>query len=492
MAHELARATIVAEQSLATRAVRGAFWTGGGIAAQMGVTLIFFKVLALEDMGYFTWAQRVVLFLPLISALGLNDALVKFQEATEVQFSTAFWACFFVGCGLFMGLVLGAHTLGDWVAVWATDVDRDAFVTVLKPMALIIPAASVSGVVRARLARELQFRSIAISEIVSVLLAAVGGLGLLFLGYGIQSAVWNFVLREFVLLISLWLSARWMPSLVFKWKSLQYILGFGLNVTGANLLNYVNNNLDKVYFVFILLGPVANALYTFAYQYTMLPLTRAGQILTRVCFPAFAKVQNDNAALGRAYLRTVGMIALGAWPVLAGAFVFAPEFLWVIKGEEMMSALPVLRLLIVAGMLKAVGTVVGSVFLAKGKAHWSFRWTLINLIVFIPALSYGVQYGLNGIAVAISLLAFGAMFVTQFLVNRLIALSWREYVEVLLRPIGLTCLVGGVLWGVKPLLNNEPFFAFIEGGFIGAVVYGLGIRFFAWSFVMRFWRDFRG
>ena len=64
----------------------------------------------------------------------------------------------------------------------------------------------------------------------------------------------------------------------------------------------------------------------------------------------------------------------------------------------MLSALNPLRLLILAGMLKAVGTVVGSVFLAKGKANWSFRWTLVNLIVFVPALYWGVRYGIDGIA----------------------------------------------------------------------------------------------
>ncbi len=480
------------EQSLATRAVRGAFWTGGGIVVQLVVTLIFFKVLALEDMGYFTWAQRIVLFLPLISALGLNDALVKFQDATEAQFSTSFWACLLLGLGLYAGLVVYAEWLGVWLSAWATDVDGTAFVRVLKPMALIIPAASVSGVIRARLARDLQFRSIAISEIASVVLAAVGGLFLLFFEYGIESAVWNSVLREFVLLISLWLSARWMPHLIFKWTALRQLLGFGLNVTGANLVNYVNNNLDKVYFVFILLGPVANALYTFAYQYTMMPLTRAGQILTRVCFPAFAKVQDDDAVLGRAYLRTVGMIALGAWPILASAFVFAPEFLWVIKGKEMASVLQVLQLLIIAGMLKSVGTVVGSVFLAKGKAHWSFRWTVINLIVFVPALFYGVQYGLDGIAVVIAILSFLAMIVTQFLVNKLIALSWTDYLSALTRPALIACLLGGVLWFLKPLMGHDPLLVLVVGGVVGGGLYGLGIRFLAWSLVMRFWRDFRG
>ena len=81
-------------QSLATRTVRGVIWSGVGIAVHMVVTVLFVHAIALEDMGYFFWAQRLVVFVPLFSALGLNDALVKYQDAKEIHFITAFWACF--------------------------------------------------------------------------------------------------------------------------------------------------------------------------------------------------------------------------------------------------------------------------------------------------------------------------------------------------------------------------------------------------------------
>jgi O-antigen/teichoic acid export membrane protein len=91
---------VLSDQSLATRAVRGAFWTGGGIAIQMVVTLIFFRMLNLEDMGYFNWALRLIVLCPLFGALGFNDALVKYQDATESHFNTAFWACFATGSAI--------------------------------------------------------------------------------------------------------------------------------------------------------------------------------------------------------------------------------------------------------------------------------------------------------------------------------------------------------------------------------------------------------
>jgi O-antigen/teichoic acid export membrane protein len=158
----------------------------------------------------------------------------------------------------------------------------------------------------------------------------------------------------------------------------------------------------------------------------------------------------------------------------------------------MLAVLNPLRLLIIAGMLKAVGTAVGSIFLAKGKANWSFWWTVLNLAVFVPALFYAVQFGLEGVAFVVSGVAFLALFVTQWLVNRLIGLSLRAYFFVLMRPALIAIMVVVVLLISRPLIHEAPLLAIVFGGVVGGAVYLLGIRLFAWSMVMQFWHDFRG
>ncbi|MYF18200.1 MAG: oligosaccharide flippase family protein, partial [Gemmatimonadetes bacterium] len=278
----------------------------------------------------------------------------------------------------------------------------------------------------------------------------------------------------------------------FSWAKLKALLPFGFNVSGANLLNNINNNLDKVYFVPVLLGPVAAGLYAFAYQYTMVPLNRASVVLPRVIFPAFSVVQRNNQTLRLGYTRTITAIALLSWPALIGGFIYGREILLLVKGEEMLPALNPLRLLILAGMLKAVGTVVGSVFLAKGKANWSFRWTLVNLIVFVPALYWGVRYGIDGIAAVLSAAAVLFLVVTQILVNRLIDLRMIDYFKSFVGPFLTTLWVAVALVAVRSLTDLKPVEALLLGAVIGSIAYAFAVRLFAWAFVMRFWRDFRG
>ena len=60
----------MSNQSLATRAVRGAFWTGGGLGRASDRDTDFFRILNLEDMGYFIWAQRVLVLFQMVGGIG--------------------------------------------------------------------------------------------------------------------------------------------------------------------------------------------------------------------------------------------------------------------------------------------------------------------------------------------------------------------------------------------------------------------------------------
>ena len=429
-------------QGLATRAIRGVFWTGGAIAAQLVITFLFFRFLPLETMGQFHWALTVAMLGAMVASLGLGEALVQLREAGESHFNAAFWG------GLVSGLSVAAILLVAGPFLSARADDPEGFRSTFVPLVGMVPFAAVSGVFRSRLQRALHFRAIALAEVAAVAVAGLAAVLLLFGGFGVWSPVVNALAREASLLAGLWLASRWSPRFRFSWTSFRALWGVGLNVTGSNGLNYVSNRLDHLV-VFYMLGDRALGHYAFAFRFTMFPLTRAAMILTRVSFPTFSRIQDDNVLLKRGYLSSVTGIALLSWPALAGLWLFAPEALLWVKGIDMLPALPVVRLLIAAGMLKAVGTVVGSILLAKGKAHWSFRWTLVNLAVMVPALYVGSRYGVQGVATVVALSVLLFLFVTQFLVNHLIDLDFSAYGRALVRPLGITVLVAGALTGLR-------------------------------------------
>lgn len=493
--------------SLATHATRGVFWTSIPFVLQMLMGVLFYTYLPIAEMGRFEWALIVVMFLALVSDLGLGAALIQRREVTDSNFTSAFWASFLFGIAITAIVV--------YTAPQAARVEGGAkpeeFARILSVLALLIPFASVSGLFRARLQRDLQFRAMALAEAVSVVSYTLSALILLSLSFGVMSVVYSGVVREIALLLALWRAARWRPRFSFSSAALAEILPFGLNLTGSRCVTYVNNNLASLV-IFPKLGEEALGYFRFAYRLTLMPLARISTVIMRVFFPTFSAIQDDDDLLRRSYLRTAQTISLFYWPALAAGFVFAADGLDLMRelaanlgstpdgvtlaGElanrDMMPALTPMRILIGAAAMKAVGATVGSVFLAKGKANWVLYWSLFSLAVLIPALLWGVSMGISGVAAVITSSAVLFLILTQALTNRLIGLTFTAYLHSLARPALVTAVLFAVLSIARPALPGDALARCLQAAALSLVATGLSLRFFAWGLCRDFWRSLRG
>ncbi len=473
------------ENRLATQAIHGVFWTTGATLIQSLTPLLLYAFLAPEELGLFETALTNVMLLALIGDLGLSSALVQSRQVGEAHFDSAFWANLLFGAAL-TGLILWTAPL---VAALQAPESPDLFQHIYAYLALLIPFASVSGIFRSRLQRELDFRHQAIAEVVSILLFLFTVALLIWASYGIWSVVIGSVVREVALLASLAFSSGWRPRFSFSQVALREMLPYSLHLTGSRALNYLSSNLPR-FLITPLLGATAMAYYSFAGRLTLIPLTRLSTIITRVSFPTFAVIQDNDDLLRRGYLKAVQSIALFAWPPLLGLFAFAPEVLAQVPG--MTPALLVLHLLVIATLFKAVGVVVGSVFMAKGKANWSLYWSLFSVIVLAPAMYWAVPYGIEGVSAAIALTSLLFLVLSQHYANQLIHLPFSAFLAALGRPSLVALLVMAVLAGARYLLPSGTLPTLIAGALLGTGAYLLGLRLFAWELCRQYWRGFRG
>ncbi len=477
------------KQSLATRAIRGVFWTGTASLVQLFVPLILYGYLPPEEMGRFEGALIIVMLVALLGGLGLGEALVQYRPAGELHFSSAFWTNLLFGLAVTI-LVMAA---APFVAPFFSRENPTEFRKVLTLLSLLIPFASVSGIFRAQLQRDLRFRSMALAEVVSAAVYALVVLALL-TRYGILSPIVGSIAREVTYFISLWASAGWRPRFSFSLSAMRQILPFGLNFTGSRGVNFLNSHL-ATFVIMPLLGETAHGYYKLAHRITLLPQTRLATIFTRVTFPTFSTLQEDNARLGQSYLKSAQGIGLFLWPALVGLLVFAPEILHQVQsisGQEIMAALVPLRLLALATLLKAISMVTGSIFMAKGKTDWSLYWSLFSFSISTPALYFGAAYGVAGVAAAIALTTLVFLVLTQHLVNRLIGLSFAFYLGALVRPGLVALTVLAVLVAIRPLLPVQELAALGFAVVCGLLTCIMALRLFAWDLCREYWQGFRG
>jgi O-antigen/teichoic acid export membrane protein len=473
--------------TLATRALRGFLWNGSASLMQLVTFAVIYSLIDRSQLGRFEWALTLMMLLAIIGDLGLGSALVQLREAGEEHFDTAFWTNAVWGTAL----ALGVFFLAPLVASFLGGEEPQAFVKVLRTLCLLLPFASVSAVFRARLQRDLNFSAVAVSEVVSSLSFAfvVGALLWLRPELGVLVPVSASVCRELGLLASLGYSARWLPRWRWRGSALHVLLRFALNFTGSRAVAYCNSKIAHA-FVFLPLGPAAMAYYSIAERLTLMPLTRLATTINRVSFPAFSTIQDDDALLRKGYLQSVQSLMLSMGPVLAGVFVFAPEILSLVKMEPAATAL---RLLALATLFKVVGTMVGAMFMAKGRTDWSFYWSLFSLAVLIPSMYFvGVPRGIEGVTGVIAATSLLFLALSQQLANRLIGLAFIDYLRHLLRPAVVVLSAFMALFLARPFLLGPAWMVLLQGVVLGVLVTLFSLRLLAWDLCVNHWRRLRG
>ncbi|MEX2395798.1 MAG: oligosaccharide flippase family protein, partial [Balneolales bacterium] len=215
---------------------------------------------------------------------------------------------------------------------------------------------------------------------------------------------------------------------------------------GEHTLNYFGSKVDYL-LIGRFLGADVLGLYMLAYELVLVPLKRINPILTRVAFPVFSQKQQNSPALRTGYVELSKLLGVLVFPFMACMGVLAPLFVPIVFGPGWEQAIPLIQILALTGLIKAMGNPSGSIILALGRADLSFYWNLFTAIFTSVVFWFAVQYGVYALAMAyllISVLYFAAG--QELLINRLIHLSWPEYLKVFLYPLIISMLMSVIIY----------------------------------------------
>jgi O-antigen/teichoic acid export membrane protein len=130
------------------------------------------------------------------------------------------------------------------------------------------------------------------------------------------------------------------------------------------------------------------------------------------------------------------MLALVAFPLLAGLAAVAPALLPLVLGPQWAGAAFATQVLCGVGALKALVCSIGTVFVGKGRPDLELKLNAFGVVKLTLMLLIGVRWGVEGVALAyLASSLFGAP-IQQHVANRLIGLPWRAYLGAIAAPTG--------------------------------------------------------
>jgi O-antigen/teichoic acid export membrane protein len=188
------------------------------------------------------------------------------------------------------------------------------------------------------------------------------------------------------------------PKFKFDRQNFMEVINRGKWLTSAGVLDYIFTHLDDLV-VARFLGTFTLGLYQNAYKIATLIVLETERIFNSVTLPVYSTISDNKTRLKRAFISTTLAVSFIFIPTGLVIMAFSQQIILIILGSAWLGAVPVLRVLVVYSIIKALTNSTYSLFLSlkmqKVVTTISFVTALGLVITVLPLVA---RYGMVGAA----------------------------------------------------------------------------------------------
>lgn len=442
--------------------------------------LVLARLLTPADFGIVAMASATIAVLELLGAFSLDLALIQNQNTTRKHYDTAWTFNILANIAIALLMLLIAAPSASFFRE-----PRVEYVIYGLAAGVFVQGFENVGVVafRKELMLNREFGFLLAKRLIGVITGVV--LAIAFRSYWalvagsvasqLAGVALSYVLHPFRPRLSL--AARRELIHFSKWLFINNIL-------------FVGNHKAPDFIIGRLSGSTTLGIYNLGHEIANLPTTELAAPINRAVYPGYAAMARDPGALRTAFLGVASSVALIAIPAAAGLAALAGDLVGVLLGEQWTACIPIIQILSIQGLLVALQTNAGYVFIATGNPRTVTGLASMRLAILVPSLLVGTAWG--GVVGAAS----GALCTTIAMlpfnyaaIFRTLSLGLRDYGAILWRPLlAAGCMLlaldfcGRLLDGLGSTLAQLA--GLIASVLVGAVVYVVTVFLF-WSAVGR-------
>lgn len=441
-------------EELSSSVRHAVIWRSGSqIAAQTVAwisTLVVIRLLDPADYGLFAMTQVVFAFLAFLNGYGFASSLIQEKDVSPMLVRQGF------GLLLLVNGALAAIQFG--IAPFAAAYFKQPELTsLLRVQSLIYFSTPLIALPEALLVRNLDFKRPAIANLVATVVMVAVSLGCALSGFGVWTLVWaplsGFWTRGLMLVVL----SRFFVVPSFGFRGAGHMFNFGMMLLGSHFFWTILTQAD----VFVggrVLSAHQLGLYTEALFLTMIIASKFVPPLNEVAFPAYARMQDDRAALAASFLKAVQMIMLVATPLYFGLAVTARPVVEVLFGEKWLGMAPLVTIIAFAMPAYTLHILFAPALNALGKPRINAESSAIGAVVMVAGFFTGAQWGATGLAWA-WVVAFPAVPLVTFVKARPhLGITAQGLLRALLPALLASTAMAGLVYMLGKGLAGRPVF----------------------------------
>jgi teichuronic acid exporter len=459
--------------SLKSTATKGIIWSAvDKLAVQLGqfvVGIVLARILLPEDFGLI---GMLIIFIAISQTFiesGLGIGLIQRQDRKDIDFSTLF--VFNLGVSSFFYLVL--FLLAPFISTFFKQPQLTDLTRILG-FSLLLNAFAI--VQRTKLTIAIDFKSIAKSNVIGMIVGGLSGIIAAINGYGVWSLVVQMLIGSFASSLSLWLLSNWSPSISFSKKSFKSLFGYGSKLLIAGLYAQILNNVYN-----ICLGrfyPTASlGYYTRAKSFADLSAGTIASILLQATFPILATVQHDKEKLVSIYKRMICMSAFIIFPIMTLIALLAKPIVILLLTEKWITLIPLLQWMVFSRVFLPMSAINLNLLKAVGRSDLFLKVDLSKFPLTVLAMIITIPLGVKAMIIGHVITSALFFIINTYLPGKLYGYGpinqLKDMLPVFVAAIGMTIPV----LIMSHFIDNLIFQLFF-GALLGLVVY----LFICWLF----------
>lgn len=425
---------------------------------------VFILTIILDDATYgiYVFVSALINIFIYFSDVGLAAALIqKKDELTQNDLKTTFTVQqIIVGTLVLIGLLLSSKIASFF------NLDHQGL-TLIRVLIFSLFLSSLKTIPSILLERKLNFTRLVVPQIAENVVFYTIAVILSISGFGIASFTWAVLARGFIGLLFIYILSPWKPTLGFDFQITKKLTMFGIPFQFNSILALLKDDLLIV---------ILSKILTFAQigyigwsqKFAYLPLRLFMDSVNKVTFPAYSRLQEQKAELGKAIEKSLFFVTYLVYPSAFGIAAIAPAVIQIVpRYQKWEPALPLLYLFVINSLFSAVSTTFTNALFATGRPkivlNFMIFWTAATWILTIPLV---MRFGYTGVGIASAVVASTSLATIYFVKKEIRVSVSRSIFGPLLISIIMFFVVRSIL-SVVP----ENLFGLIFAIIFGAIIY---------------------
>lgn len=435
---------------------------------QLLIGIFLARILHIEDFGQI----GILFFFIGISTVlidgGLGQALIRKKDASDIDFSTVFYINFFTSLLIYLILYFSTPIIVSFFKL-------STLTTAARILFLSNIIVSFYYIQNTQLVKKLNFKAIALINILSITVSAIVAVILAIYEYGIWVLVFQQLSFHLARALIFPFFLRWKPALVFSLDIVKESWKFSIGIFGQSLLNVIFTNIYT-----LLIGKfdtIRNVgYYTQANKYSETVNVASNSILSAGTFPIFAKVQDDKPRLLRIYRRLVSSITMITFPLVVFLVLAAKPLIVTLITDKWIESVLLFQLLIISNLFYPIYTININILNARGESKNTFKLEIFKKMLIVISIGATFSFGIKMMLIGLIVANTCAYIASTFLIKKSIQHYLRHQLIDIAKTLIIAILIGFFVYLINLTYYPETVKLIIEA-VVFAMLYLTAIRF---------------